>query len=269
MSHYTVAVITKSNPEDSHELEKLLAPFDENLSVEPYIHRTREEIIKQGKIHKQEWIDRVNEVESKDKLVEYLISPSYRWCRDLLNAETDDEFYNAEVYEDMVGPNSDDEYSTYNPDSKWDWYQIGGRWSGLLLSKEDGNYYNTLQIKDWDYDNFNTESIEHYERFWEVAAEGAEQTQEEKDNHEFLLFYKPEYYIEKYGSKSNFIKCMCTFSTYAVLTPDGEWLAPGSMGWWGVSHADVKDEFEWERDYIDLINTFDPEMYITIVDCHI
>ena len=23
--------------------------------------------------------------------------------------------------------------TTYNPQSKWDWYEIGGRWSGLLI----------------------------------------------------------------------------------------------------------------------------------------
>jgi hypothetical protein len=27
------------------------------------------------------------------------------------------------------------EYSTYNPDSKWDWYQLGGRWSGMIKLK--------------------------------------------------------------------------------------------------------------------------------------
>ena len=28
------------------------------------------------------------------------------------------------------------EYSTYNPDSKWDWYEVGGRWAGTLELKE-------------------------------------------------------------------------------------------------------------------------------------
>lgn len=27
-------------------------------------------------------------------------------------------------------------YNTYNPDSKWDWYSIGGRWSGFFKLKE-------------------------------------------------------------------------------------------------------------------------------------
>jgi hypothetical protein len=27
------------------------------------------------------------------------------------------------------------EYTTYNPDSKWDWYSLGGRWSGFFKMK--------------------------------------------------------------------------------------------------------------------------------------
>jgi hypothetical protein len=28
------------------------------------------------------------------------------------------------------------EWSTYNSDSKWDWYTVGGRWAGLLKLKK-------------------------------------------------------------------------------------------------------------------------------------
>ena len=269
MSHYTVAVITKTNPNQSTELESLLAPFDENIEVEPYLYRTREQIINDAKEIKEGWIERLNQKDTtKEDLIAYLTKSCYKSARKLLNAETDEDFYNYEVSESMVGEDGN-EYSTYNPNSKWDWWCIGGRWSGSLLSKVDGTMYDTLQIKDWDYDKFNTESIEYYKRFWQVAVEGAERTEEEKENGDFLFIYKPEYYLEKYGSMSNYIKCMCTFSTYAVLTPDGEWLAPGRMGWWGISCAEVEDEFKWERDYIDLISTFNPEYYVTIVDCHI
>ena len=41
MSHYTVAVITA----DINKIESMLAPYDENLEVTPYIYRTKQEII--------------------------------------------------------------------------------------------------------------------------------------------------------------------------------------------------------------------------------
>ena len=40
MSHYTVCVITKDG-----DYGKALEPFDENLEVEPYIEKTKEQII--------------------------------------------------------------------------------------------------------------------------------------------------------------------------------------------------------------------------------
>lgn len=42
------------------------------------------------------------------------------------------------------------EYSTYNPDSKWDWYVEGGRW-GKPLKSTDGT--NSTQLKKYEISN--------------------------------------------------------------------------------------------------------------------
>lgn len=262
MSHYTVAVISHTGTIE--EVTELLAPFDESIEVKPYLNRTKEQIIEEGRKHYEEVLKEIQEFE-KDKLIDILTNPGYDWYRRILSANTDEDFYEIEVYHDMIGENGN-EYSTYNPDSKWDWWDIGGRWYKSLRDYH-GNYHNTLRISDWDYNYIYPEGIEKYSRFWEIVVEGAEPTEEEKK--EFVLRYKPEYYIEKYGNKSNYIKAMMTFSTYALLTPDGEWLEPGKMGWFGVSCADPVDEGKWERDFTSLIDTFDKDMYITVVDCHI
>ena len=263
MSHYTVAVITKTDSE--LELRELLAPFDENIEVEPYLYRTKEQIIKESKERKERWKQKVEEETSVDKLKEYLLAPSYKHTREYLDAETDEDFYQIEACEDMIGEDGN-EYLTYNPESRWDWWDIGGRWSYSLRDYE-GEYHDTLRIADWDYNYIDPEDVTYYSRFWEILVEGAEPTEEEKNKHWSL--YKPEYYIEKYGNKSNFIKTQLTFSTYALLTPDGEWLEPGKMGWWGISGADPADAGKWERDFVSLIETFNKDYYITIVDCHI
>ncbi len=44
MSHFTVAVIHNKN----QNIEDLLEPYNENLDVEPYIGRTKAEMIEQG-----------------------------------------------------------------------------------------------------------------------------------------------------------------------------------------------------------------------------
>ena len=262
MSHYTVAVISYTGTEE--EVTELLAPFDEGIEVEKYIYRTKEQIIEDGRERQEGILKRIQEY-NKDELIEVLTSPSYDWYRRVLAAQTPQDFYDVEVNTDMVDEEGN-EYSTYNPESRWDWWEIGGRWSGSLRDY-NGEYHNTLKIADWDYNYINPDNIAYHSRFWEIAVEGAEPTEEEKSK--YILWYKPEYYIEKYGNKSNYIKSMITFSAYALLTPDGEWLEPGKMGWWGVSHADPADHGKWERDFTSLIDTFDKDMYITIVDCHI
>ena len=55
--------------------------------------------------------------------------------------------------------------------------------------------------------------------------------------------------MNKYGSKEKYIEVSTAFSTYAVLTPDGEWHEPGEMGWWGISHASDEEEKKYKMWY--------------------
>lgn len=264
MSHYMVGVITHTGSEE--EVTELLAPFDEGIEVKPYIRRTREQIIEDGKKTREQLIKRLETLE-REELINILTKPSYRFKRELCAAVTDEQLYTVEVCSDLTDEDGN-EVSTYNPDSKWDWWSIGGRWSDSLRDY-DGNYWDTLQLKDWDFHHIDVAEVIELNRFWEVCVEGAERTEEEKENHKYVSFYKPEYYLDKYKTKSNYIRANWGFHTYALLTPDGEWLEPGQMGWFGMSNADTEDEFKWEMDYSKLIESFDQEMYITIVDCHI
>ena len=60
------------------------------------------------------------------------------------------------------------------------------------------------------------------------------------------------------------------FNTYAVLRPDGEWIEPGEMGWWGVSYATPEEEERFMENYKkDIIDTANKDWTLTIVDCHI
>ena len=60
------------------------------------------------------------------------------------------------------------------------------------------------------------------------------------------------------------------FTTYATLTPDGEWHEPGKMGYFGYSYASEEDEKKWDAEWQKRwIDNQDPELIMTIVDCHI
>lgn len=39
-------------------------------------------------------------------------------------------------------------WTTYNPDSKWDWWSIGGRWDGVWTDDEESGLGNVLRVSD-------------------------------------------------------------------------------------------------------------------------
>ena len=115
MSHFTVGVIVE-NPRD---LERVLAPYneqDENFMIRE-VNWTRENYIK---YHRQDHPDL---------------------------EQSDDEIW-AEARESYGLENSDEEniYGYYNPDARWDWWVIGGRWRYQLKVPKDAE-----QIKDQDF----------------------------------------------------------------------------------------------------------------------
>lgn len=134
MSHFTVTALSRKPagtpmPEVLADLEDLLAPYDENQSVEPYKdyldddhlnHITQMYAHVRAKIAAgdPETIERWDgaEVPEGDRVVDML----------------------ASYYECLCGCDEDGRYwhmSEYNPDSKWDWWQVGGRWRGYFPLK--------------------------------------------------------------------------------------------------------------------------------------
>lgn len=128
MSHFSVAVFTDENT----TVEDLLEPFYEGMEVDPYIAMTKEEVIKNGK-------DRINYLKKlykeymKDKRkyrrehfrnIKHLrfikkVPIMAKWSNErIYKYET--RFCNKEEISEDGGV-----YSTYSPNSKWDWYEIG------------------------------------------------------------------------------------------------------------------------------------------------
>lgn len=160
MSHFTVYVFTKENGKD---VEELLAGYDESIVYAPYIKYT-----------KQQAIDEVRkEIEDYKNTVyaEYLANPEeyeapcaneshIKYLKEEFPKRlnwTDEQCYQdkAQWYEeDMIDENGNI-YSTYNPNSKWDWYTIGGRWTGGLITK-GGEETNSDYVSEIDWDKTGT-----------------------------------------------------------------------------------------------------------------
>lgn len=54
---------------------------------------------------------------------------------------------------------------------------------------------------------------------------------------------------------------------YAVVK-DGQWIAKGEMGWFGMSNDDVSQE-DWNRKVNELFDSLSDDTLLTVVDCHI
>lgn len=103
MSHFTVLVI-------GNDIEEQLAPYDENMKVPTYQTQVSpEELARMCEHYK---IDATDD--------DAIIKNSVDWCGKKMNKRR----------------NSVWEYPcTYNPQSKWDWYSVGGRWIGFFKLK--------------------------------------------------------------------------------------------------------------------------------------
>ena len=232
MSHFCVAVFTDGNK----TVEELLAPYQEN---------------NMGDCPKEYMKFYPVDTEEQKKYYEKYKEDN----------QTFEEYLEANGY---LFDEEEKAYGYYeNPNAKWDWWQVGGRFRDLLVTRD--GFCDISKIKDVDF----SEDKERYDesiRWWEVVVEGYPLREGEKED-DFFNFYKIEYLKEKYKTKENYAKCQSVFATFAVITPDGKWYEKGNMGWWAcVSNEDYNWDLNFKERFIDTAN---PDWTITIVDCHI
>lgn len=131
MSHFVGIVFL--DPESN--LNNVLEPYWEGLEVPPYVSETREEVLSRIKKHLSEF----NNTENEDfRILSIKLMQGTASDEELL------EWYKRQ------GVNLDEEgneLTTYNPDSKWDWYSVGGRWSGDVITTV-GDYNSNDAPKD-------------------------------------------------------------------------------------------------------------------------
>lgn len=158
----------------------------------------------------------------------------------------------------------DGRYGYYdNPNAHWDWYQIGGRWCGLLLVPDgawgeiglpsllmDENELHERYQAPPGYRRVDSAKLEdiQWSKMRELRVPELERRWEEEDPYENPGMTK-EAYIARYSP----------FFTYAVITPDGVW----------YDRNEEVDLDAWNAHFFDrFLREADPGTVITIVDCH-
>lgn len=212
MSHFRVAVLHYK----FQSIDDLLEPYNENMEVPKYIALTREQAIAEARKYEC----------NKDK-TDY---QCWEWQTDGMETDSDG---NA--------------YSTYNPNSKWDY------WTEIENLGRVGDFHHEVNKAEYK------KALDFWDSLFDGAEDDAPRT-----------FYKPEYYLNRYKDRETYATATTSFRTYAVVTPDGEWHAPGEVGWWGMSTDSAEDWVDWCLNYEERwIRGVDQDLELTIVDCHI
>jgi hypothetical protein len=194
-----------------------------------------------------------------------------------------------------LGPNGDIGY-WHNPLRKWDWYQIGGRWEGLLLLR-DGSTANAARAGDvdWkamgkkrednatdDWDNFVSwiERVVPMAEYVEMDHEGkrdvwgkigeierdgwAGMDKATRESNTRARFFSPgdaktreEYIKASVGDRG---------LTWAFIDLNGEWMERASMGWFGM-HSD--EDKTYGLGFWEFVEGLAPEQNLFVLDCHI
>lgn len=281
MSHYTVAVVTKEKP-TMKMLEEIMAPFDENISVEPYICTTKQQFLEEKRKDLERYKNGLyaEYCSDPDAYAERCKhNPSHlEYIKNFLNVYnmTDEELLaerrngnyskeealkieKEEGYLPSYIDENDNEWSTYNPLSKWDWYSVGGRWGGLLNLK-NGQTADSARIGDINFGNdINVEELipKYQSEYDKLTTEGE-------------MLYNAKYYQLRYPDIEHYIRSREAFGTYAILMPDGKWHEKGRCLWWGQTTATPEDEKLWDENFYDsFLKNLEEDWYMTIIDCHI
>ncbi len=141
MGFFSVAVFMTDK---NQSVDELLAPYDEELCVEPFLYRTKAEIIEQEREKlqwdfKHEYRDWQKDPKAYEKehndpsYIQYLksIPERMKW--------TDEQIYQDAIkgLEDDLNENGD-QMSYRNPNTRFDHQETGGRFKGVLIRKGAG-----------------------------------------------------------------------------------------------------------------------------------
>ena len=219
-----------------------MEPFDEEERVETVIGERRDSRI--SKIVKLEFEKQAYRkklkligVEEFNKIFKYtLISEEIQGSRNIVPQTPSEIFY--EMSAALIACNEDihgNEIYHYNPNGKWDWYVIGGRWDNKII---DGNICRYRDLKK------KIEDTKFSERDLEELTK--------KFNNDPIL--SKQYF----DSFEQFLEYEKYHLTYSLLTKDNEWLDRDSFLYFDF----IKQNGDYFKNNIDL------DDWLVIVDYH-
>lgn len=242
VSHFITLVLIPGDT-DKRNIEPLvdsmLEPFSESLEVEPYEtecfcigiiarHEAEEKVEAKYNLEQlREKLHGLPPTEQTDDKWQAMVSPRLKLREKLIAAHPMKDKPNPKC---KVCKGGGTRISRCNPIATVDWWRIGGRWDGSIWGPE-----REKACSDGE-SGFNF-GAEH-----QTIANNCRRVSE-------IPIAEP-YYVP-----------------HAILTPEGEWIEKGSMGWWGIIRDEASDD-QWHETVKAVLAKY-PEHLAVAVDCHI
>lgn len=261
MSHFTVGVIVPNTLEAAAiegRIAEMLEPYSENLQVDEYDHkcwcigRHAQKVGEQEAdrlvgtwdaqrdafFQTPEYLAREAEPDFSEWMDEKAKALWQAFTKEFSHAYKKQALATAQAQPDYQKPDPECDSchgtgtyrTTYNPQSQWDWYVIGGRWDGNLIEtpRDDGQHGFNHGTEHHQLQNNSCPLSELVQR-WDAG--------------------KP-------------------YLFFALVTPDGVWHERANMGWWGMTSDEMPKE-AWEQQSIDIYRRYADGHDIVQLDAHI
>lgn len=156
----------------------------------------------------------------------------------------------------------------FRPGSRWDWWVIGGRWTGYFAARpgRSGQLgrnhsgeeptrggFDVIRVGDVDWEVMVARSVAGAEDYWDTCA----------------ALDHPPFGIEPGTTREQYVAAARTVATHALVTSDGTWHERAQMGWFAQTISESKAASTWESEYRGAIATLAPTDYLVLVDCHV
>lgn len=286
--HFLVAVVTYPG----HRWQDLLAPYDaltkneeygefvdKTEELKKYFNNVKYERIKGPDGELYSTIDRKFKVKKKDEHGQVQCRYIYPAGYEKVNVPVSEIHGSFDKFIEscnLVKTNDGRFGRINNPNKRFDWYEMGGRWPGELILKKgiksgqrgtaseiassefkksayqpiDGQLVaDQAEIKDIDWEKMKEIQTAIANENWIRMQDKSIQNRESMYTYEI--------------TKEEYIKLNTYFNTIAVITPDGKW----------VSEENYKEylgqDANWEDGlYKNFLENLDPECTVSLIDCH-
>lgn len=253
MSHFTVSIFTEKKPDET-TFERILAPYCEEAKpqFEKFINKTDDVIERWNNGQPIDYSGKVmTDIKGKCKTIDDFAS----------------DWFGYKKYGNCYG------YMA-NPNAKWDWWVVGGRWLGELIVKagvtdfivgSPGAFNNEAPPEGVDGCRVGDIDLN---AMLEAARKNAGIAWDESKRR-FDKEGKPDpFFIDVTKiTREEYVDQTKAFNTFAAIV-DGKWYERGTMGWWACV-SNEKDDDEWKAEFSYLLKKQPDNHWVTILDCHI